>query len=261
MWKHSLKLLSGFGAAAASSVIVASAAKAPNKPSVADAPAPPAISAPVVDAAAANHAAKPVAAVATGAATVPPAMSYAEPDPADFELVQLQVVMRHGARSTCSLLDFENPEQFARDWTKCHDSDQAIDDPELRPCAPGQLTVNGERMCVELGERLRARYATQLGFLPSAFDERYMHVESTKYPRARLSLKRTLEGLFPGGAPPQAHLDDQVDPDNALNMRLEGCHTLLRDYRRAHADAVAEVEDSALFQVLYNDLSLHYCYA
>jgi hypothetical protein len=179
-----------------------------------------------------------------------PAMSYADPDPSEFELVQVQVVMRHGARSTCGLLTHETKEGFANDWRQCHDESQSLDDPELRPCTPGQLTVNGEHMCVELGRRLRARYADDLHFLPDAFDESEMHIESTNYGRARLSLKRALQGLFPAGAPTQTHLDDQVDPDNLLITRLEACNQLLRSYRAQHARSVAEIEAEPRFQDL-----------
>lgn len=87
--------------------------------------------------------------------------------------------MRHGARSTCGLLPWETKESFAADWQRCHDSSQHIDDPVMQSCAVGQLTVSGEKMCVELGKRFRERYVSELKFLDEQVDTNAMHFEST----------------------------------------------------------------------------------
>ncbi len=180
-----------------------------------------------------------------------PSLSLSEPDPNLYELVQVQMIMRHGARSPCSRMAWETHESFANEWKLCHQPGQAAEDPALHSCYPGQLTQAGELMCVELGKRIKRRYIDELGFLQENFDEKDLHIQSTKYPRARLSLERVLDGMFSNGAVSREALNAAVDPLETMIPKTDKCANLLRRSNAANEEMrVAMDADPEVFAMM-----------
>lgn len=69
--------------------------------------------------------------------------SAVDPDPEHFKLRQVQVVMRHGARSPLALMPWETPESFAKTWSLCRDADKlGVVGAPTRACRRGELTGN-----------------------------------------------------------------------------------------------------------------------
>lgn len=138
--------------------------------------------------------------------------------------------MRHGARSTCGVAPGQTTEQFGAEWMQCHNEtiNEPMTSPNRGPCYPGQLSIAGEEMCFELGNRLRARYNQDLGLIGDSFDESTMHFESTTYARARLSLRRALDAMFPAKAVPQEYLDARQDSESILHPDIARCSNLMK---------------------------------
>ncbi|GAX83875.1 hypothetical protein CEUSTIGMA_g11300.t1 [Chlamydomonas eustigma] len=129
-------------------------------------------------------------------------------------LISVQVVHRHGARTTLS----QTPYWPNLEFGNCTDlypglSIQLRDEtglPEAPPildlgskklpggCRMGQLTFAGHDMAVELGTWLRERYVNQLGFLPPTLEPAAMSLRTTCIQRTGQTLHGVLSGLYPG---------------------------------------------------------------
>lgn len=66
----------------------------------------------------------------------------------------------------------------------------------------GELTPKGMQQEYELGKNLRAKYITQLHFLPEHYDGTTMLVRSTDFNRTLMSAESLLLGLYPLGTGP-----------------------------------------------------------
>lgn len=128
------------------------------------------------------------------AASITPSLSLSEPDQSAFELVQVQMFMRHGARTPCAYMPWETKESFEKEWQECRSGlvggtpwddrmDEDVIESQRSGCRPGQLTIAGEKMCVELGKRMKKRYIDELEFIPDEIDLESIGAETTKVRR------------------------------------------------------------------------------
>ncbi|KAK2605057.1 hypothetical protein N8I77_007933 [Diaporthe amygdali] len=154
--------------------------------------------------------------------------------PSGLELVQAQVLLRHGERTPVSAR-FQNVGLHpywpycksashlrnvvleankdgvvfsALEWKKRLESfGVGTDSPLLATgatggvddiCEMGMLTDKGRETTHSLGKRLRELYVKQLGFLPEIIDSsEFMYLRATPVPRALESLQQTFVGLYP----------------------------------------------------------------
>lgn len=84
---------------------------------------------------------------------------------------------------------------------------------------------------LRLGQALRARYVTELGFLPAEFDPTVVYLRSTDVPRTIQSAQSLIAGLFPDAATSSASVPvltihtmdgdgDNMTPNTGLCPRL-----------------------------------------
>ncbi|KAL1880660.1 hypothetical protein Daus18300_001272 [Diaporthe australafricana] len=171
--------------------------------------------------------------------TLQPRKPYTEEElkalyPPGLELVQAQVLLRHGERTPVSAR-FQNAGLHpywpycksashlrnvvleankggvmfsALEWKKRLESfGEGTDAPALVTgatggvddiCEMGMLTDKGRETTHSLGRRLRGLYVEQLGFLPETIDSaEFMYLRATPVPRALESLQQTFIGLYP----------------------------------------------------------------
>ncbi|EMC92295.1 hypothetical protein BAUCODRAFT_284402 [Baudoinia panamericana UAMH 10762] len=152
--------------------------------------------------------------------------------PANLELRQVQILLRHGERTPVSAR-FKNA-GLAAHWPYCEaaknfkdvvlsvngswdtlqwkrrlETSAANDAPTLAAgsrgevdavCQPGELTDPGRRTTLALGQRIRRLYVDQLGFLPKGLDaenEAQVYLRSTPIQRALESVQQAFIGLYP----------------------------------------------------------------
>jgi len=143
-------------------------------------------------------------------------------------------------------MPWETKESFARDWTKCHTGDQDVNDPNMVPCEPGQLTVEGEKMCRELGKRFRAEYGSLVtsDFLES-FSTGKVDPYTTDVGRTKLSLKRVLEGMFPGSTIPDSLIESRAVLTTGTGVDTDCCSNLVRKHHEASQEVTASLATHA----------------
>ncbi|POS76849.1 histidine acid phosphatase [Diaporthe helianthi] len=200
--------------------------------------------------------------------------------PPELELVQTQILLRHGERTPVSAR-FQNAGLHPF-WPYCkaashlrnvvleaHGNDvvfssfewkkrleafgESSDAPILATgangdvdnlCEMGMLTDKGRMTTYLLGERLRALYVKQLGFLPDTIDSTdFMYLRATPVPRALESLQQVFVGLYPDAkraadlAPPTIlHRNlshEQLLPNEGSCVRFR---TLMKAYAKRTAD-------------------------
>ncbi|PPJ55223.1 hypothetical protein CBER1_05698 [Cercospora berteroae] len=169
--------------------------------------------------------------------TLQPRAPYSEADlaklyPANLQLQQVQILLRHGERTPVSAR-FQNAGLHAT-WPYCRTANQLAttilaadgswntlqwkqrletfgsgDTPKLAAgpkgeidavCQLGQLTDRGRETTLALGQRIRTLYVNQLGFLPSFLDEQNkskISLRATPIPRALESVQQAFVGLYP----------------------------------------------------------------
>lgn len=145
--------------------------------------------------------------------------------PRHLELRQVQLFVRHGERTPTSVR-FQSA-GLPADWPYCRAAQQLTavirgankweklgwqrrveivgsrDAPLLKPiatCLPNELTDRGRETTHSLGERLRQRYVTQLGFLSPRHEEATAHhvrLRSTPRERTVESTQHVFAGLYP----------------------------------------------------------------
>ncbi len=130
-----------------------------------------------------------------------------------FDLLQLSVLARHGARVSAG--GNALPQQLQNVVWLCHEQDVMTDnsggDAPVRKtymkgrnalpgnCSLGQLTMTGAAQHVLLGQALRMRYAD---FLPARYNASVVFARSTDVERTVLSARSLFRGLFPDNSVP-----------------------------------------------------------
>lgn len=106
-------------------------------------------------------------------------------------------------------------------------------------CMLGQLTQKGATQHQTLGKSFRARYVTELGFLPSSFDPTYVKVRSTDVERTLLSAYNFLEGLYPSasGSSPIVQVDTIDDQMDNAWPNPELCPALTKQYQQTESSS------------------------
>lgn len=152
--------------------------------------------------------------------------------PAELELTQVQIVLRHGERTPVnnrfkntglpsywpycdsinalrSVVRNADGSLDSLTWRRRLESFGKNDEPwlttgpkgeEWSVCQPGELTNKGRETTLALGERVRRLYVEQLGFLPGVLDKANLgsvYLRSTPIPRARESTEQAFTGLYP----------------------------------------------------------------
>lgn len=116
------------------------------------------------------------------------------PTPEGYDLIQVQVIHRHGAR-TPMVDPVDNKASWRDLWGMCNTQDH-----QEMPCGRGQLTPIGEQQLIDLGKQLNLLYVGDNKLLPSDYnpaDYPYLlHSRSTDLFRTRISAARLLEGMF-----------------------------------------------------------------
>lgn len=152
--------------------------------------------------------------------------------PANLQLQQVQVLLRHGERTPVSSR-FQNaglapnwpyceaarrlsspiltlPDSSSWDtlqWKRTLETFSSNDAPALVTgpkgeveaiCKPGELTDRGRSTTLALGHRLRHLYVDQLGFMPNTLQNTDgIYLRATPIPRALESLQQAFSGLYP----------------------------------------------------------------
>ncbi|KAI2630498.1 histidine phosphatase superfamily [Xylaria nigripes] len=151
--------------------------------------------------------------------------------PPNLELLQVQVLLRHGERTPISprfrnaglhpfwpycalagqfksaVLDRTTSQFTILEWRRRLETFGPNDEPTLAMgpkgeldgiCDMGMLTDRGRETTFDLGTRLRKLYVDQLGFLPPILqDANSLYLRATPIPRALDSLQETFTGLYP----------------------------------------------------------------
>ncbi|GFR44810.1 hypothetical protein Agub_g6146 [Astrephomene gubernaculifera] len=144
-------------------------------------------------------------------------------DPQRAKLVLVQVVFRHGARTTLS----RRSEMWGdTQWDVCGQEYQAAavrvfstsgqENPESRHdlrlrsavlpggCRKGELTRLGQQQALQLGVWLREQYVLRRGFMPATHQPGLLEARSTNVSRTLATLRGVLTGLYPDLATPAA---------------------------------------------------------
>eukprot|EP01124_Arcella_intermedia_P025231 TRINITY_DN446_c0_g1_i2.p1 TRINITY_DN446_c0_g1~~TRINITY_DN446_c0_g1_i2.p1 ORF type:complete len:434 (-),score=75.59 TRINITY_DN446_c0_g1_i2:21-1322(-) len=135
---------------------------------------------------------------------------------AAYDLVMVQVITRHGARSPYTILPAAAKDYFY--WNCTLDLLSTVTtepsnkvpvgrlyrkkyldgrEPVVGDCSLGQLTAEGAMQHRELGANLRSIYVDQLGFLSPTFDESQIYIRSTNVERTVESAINNFLGLYP----------------------------------------------------------------
>ncbi|GAB5360166.1 hypothetical protein AAMO2058_000604300 [Amorphochlora amoebiformis] len=157
-------------------------------------------------------------AVAGGGSLIPALGLTAEADGSqdeDFELVQVQVLFRHGARTTV----YPYPKDMTTCWNLCGSDIRTVaykvvgpgEGKEVPPlvrgakygrnrmlkggCYSGQLTDLGKLQARQLGLKLGSRYSGLVEMISK--DPSLLYVRSTNYPRTQETAAHVLTGLLP----------------------------------------------------------------
>eukprot|EP01126_Amoeba_proteus_P063043 TRINITY_DN8647_c0_g1_i8.p1 TRINITY_DN8647_c0_g1~~TRINITY_DN8647_c0_g1_i8.p1 ORF type:complete len:261 (+),score=30.19 TRINITY_DN8647_c0_g1_i8:56-838(+) len=155
-------------------------------------------------------------------------------DQTQFELVQLQVVTRHGARTP---LSESMPDRYKRwNWVcrENNDPDLWIEQSGIKTrfneyksrfenlngppifggsCGKSQLTVAGESQLEEFGKFLRARYIDNLKVLDDKYDPKKIYLRSTDTSRTIWSTRQLVQGLYP--------LNSKRSPDDKVEIHVK----------------------------------------
>lgn len=170
-------------------------------------------------------------------------------DGSDNRLVQIQIIHRHGARSSVYAMPFPSicgqvaygpfltftPNMPPN--TILFPTPAVPLTPDRASCYPGQLTPLGAAQMFALGARIRARY---LHLLPPQFDPSLIAVRSTALRRTVESAVALLSGMYPASTAHPRHLDIDVRPRPSENMLWlrRGCRRLAELRAEAHAGFV-----------------------
>ncbi|GIL63317.1 hypothetical protein Vafri_17410 [Volvox africanus] len=148
-------------------------------------------------------------------------------NPQHAKLLLVQVVFRHGARTTLS-----NRSELWRgqQWDVCGEAYQAaamrlfstagVENPvskhDLRQravvleggCRKGELTLLGQSQALDMGRWLRSNYVETAGFLPPTYQDGVVKARTTNISRTIATLRGVLTGLYPD-LPKQQHAEHQ----------------------------------------------------
>ncbi|EAX99192.1 Histidine acid phosphatase family protein [Trichomonas vaginalis G3] len=138
--------------------------------------------------------------------------SFCEPSfepfiPVDADLIQVQVITRHGARTPL------HKQPGNTDIWQCSNSEHKSYSEDSSganihvafgsslfggDCHFGQLLGKGQKQLSKIGKHLRKLYIDQLKFLPSKFDKEIILFRSTNTQRTKNSLISLASSLYPG---------------------------------------------------------------
>ncbi|KAK3277775.1 hypothetical protein CYMTET_14241, partial [Cymbomonas tetramitiformis] len=168
----------------------------------------------------------------------------------DAQLKQVQVVARHGARTTFS---HEFPLRNVS-WDMCdlpskgvpvmvrnldggespfsHDNDRQVQQKMPGGCHTGQLTTTGFQQAIDLGKWLREQYVVQHELLPVELDRSTLAIRTTNIARTILTAKGILTGLYPAAAVEHSkHESIQEDQYVTLHTASDAKEWLHPNYR------------------------------
>lgn len=217
--------------------------------------------------------------------TLQPRQPYTEEElkalyPPGLELVQAQILLRHGERTPVSAR-FQNAGLHpfwpycksashlrnvvleankngvvysSLEWKKRLESfGEGTDAPILATgatghvddiCEMGMLTDKGRETTYSLGQRLRGLYVQQLGFLPDTINSTdFMYLRATPVPRALESLQQAFVGLYPEDKRTADSPPPTILLRNLSNEQLlpnEGACLRFRALMKAYAKRTAE---------------------
>lgn len=133
---------------------------------------------------------------------------------AEVELVQVQVLFRHGARTPLKIIpgiEETNWDKNQLTYELAHTKlkynvkdlknrtlpvETLTDGPLRGGCQKGQLTVVGQQQAFDLGKDLKQLYNNELKFIGGTFDPRTICLRTTHIPRTIKSLRCLVAGIF-----------------------------------------------------------------
>jgi len=85
--------------------------------------------------------------------------------------------------------------------------------PKLHPWEDlGELTGEGMNQLYRLGDKMRSKYISELGFIPRNYSNKSLYVRSTDKDRTLMSAQSFLLGLYPLGTGPDGVIDSEDIP-------------------------------------------------
>lgn len=139
---------------------------------------------------------------------------YPKVENSELELVLVQVLFRHGARTPMKIiprieeivwdknellydLAHTKLDYVVKDLKNRSLPVETLTDNILRGgCPMGQLTVVGQQQTFELGKKLKKLYIDELKFIEGTFDPRTTYLRTTHIPRTIKSLRCLVAGIF-----------------------------------------------------------------
>jgi len=132
----------------------------------------------------------------------------------NLRLKSVQIVHRHGARTTIAPFAGQSEQDFAKTWEGwCSDCEG-----NTKPCEMGELTNLGKWQLYHVGKMLRKRYIDQAHLLKEQFDPSDFVLRSTNIPRTVMSLQWLMHGLYPHTSINQINPYINVRPSKVENM-------------------------------------------
>jgi len=185
-----------------------------------------------------------------------------------LELIQVQVIFRHGARTPCSWTK-EQFDKFTQIQPQVWDStilnrniaevpddinhSLSLEDGSSPTtmfsdathvnfmeggCATGQLTNIGKRQLYQLGKQLATTYISKWGFLSPRYTEKEVYARTTYYKRTTESLLHLLAGMYHPSSTPfsietkESQYEDMV-PDMSSGCFLEWTQMFMENEERS----------------------------
>jgi len=164
-----------------------------------------------------------------------------------YQVVQVQVIHRHGDRAPINWYPAEFHGQWKCDSKLLHESpvsraksSRDYSSPETTsegkkyyPCYPGQLTPLGKNQMTELGKKLREKYVEKLHLLNKELNPDEVLARSTPIPRTEESLQSVFAGLYPNNEPPS--IVTHIPINEPMWYETSNCQRLKDLFQQFHA--------------------------